>query len=187
MSERWFMALDATLDEVWRRLGRGVADRRAPARHPVLATAGAGGPEARVVVLRAAERAGATVEFHTDRRSGKIADLAGDPRAALVVWEARAHLQLRLRVHARVLDGAAAAERWARVPPAARGNYGGPVPGGPEAAPEEAGGAGLAAEEAFAPVLCRIDEIETLHLGRDRHRRAVFARAEGFAGRWVAP
>ena len=42
----------------WRHLTRGVADARAPARTPVLATVSSEGlPEARMVVLRAASRA----------------------------------------------------------------------------------------------------------------------------------
>ena len=61
--------LDDTLNDVWQRLGRGVADRKAPARHPVLATVGKNGGEARMVVLRGADRATGCLEVHTDRKS----------------------------------------------------------------------------------------------------------------------
>ena len=54
-------SLAATLDRAWAMLAAGVADRTAPARHPVLATVGrGGGAEARVVVLRGADRIKAT-------------------------------------------------------------------------------------------------------------------------------
>lgn len=43
----WWTTLPTTLDQVWQRLSRGVADRRAFASHPTLATTGDAGPEAR--------------------------------------------------------------------------------------------------------------------------------------------
>jgi drug/metabolite transporter (DMT)-like permease len=55
--------------QVWARLLRGVGDRHAPARHPVLATVAQGGmPQARTVVLRAADAAAGTLDIHTDLR-----------------------------------------------------------------------------------------------------------------------
>ncbi|MGI1663512.1 pyridoxamine 5'-phosphate oxidase family protein [Palleronia sp. KMU-117] len=182
-----FETLPGTLDAVWQRLARGVADRRAPARHPVLATAGQnGGAAARVVVLRAADRANARIEVHTDTASGKIAEVTADPACALVVWDPRAQVQIRLTATASILSGADAAGRWARIPEGARTNYGGaPAPGTPLADPaEHRPGATF---DRFAVLDLRIDAIETLHLGRDRHRRARFERADGFAGRWIAP
>jgi hypothetical protein len=182
-----FETLPATLDAVWQRLGRGVADRRAPARHPVLATAGLhGGAAARVVVLRAADRAAARIEVHTDTASGKIAELRADPACALVVWDPRAQLQIRLSATATILTGDAAASRWARIPDGARTNYGGsPAPGAPLSDPDDH--APGATSDRFAVLDLALDAIETLHLGRDRHRRARFLRADGFAGQWIAP
>jgi hypothetical protein len=103
-----------------------------------------------------------------------------------VVWEPRAQLQIRLTAAAAVLTGAHAADRWARIPEGARTNYGGaPAPGTPLADPaDHTPGATF---DRFAVLDLRIERIETLHLSRDRHRRARFERAEGFAGRWIAP
>ncbi|MEM9098276.1 MAG: pyridoxamine 5'-phosphate oxidase, partial [Pseudomonadota bacterium] len=39
----------------------------------------------------------------------------------------------------------------------------------------------------FAILTCQIAEIETLHLGQDRHRRAAFSATDGWAGQWLAP
>ena len=62
--------------EVWARLTRGVHDRHAPARHPTLATAAPEGrPQARTVVLRAADKAAGTLDIHTDLRSAKVKDV----------------------------------------------------------------------------------------------------------------
>ncbi len=187
MSRPSFETLPGTLDQVWQRMARGVADRRAPARHPVLATAGlGGGAAARVVVLRAADRTGARIEVHTDTASGKIAELRADPRAALVIWEPRAQFQIRLTVTATILTGDDAAAHWARIPDGARSNYGGdPAPGTPLGDPAEHTPG--ATPDRFAVLDLRIEGIETLHLGRTRHRRARFGRADGFAGHWIAP
>ncbi len=178
--------LDGTLEAVWQRLARGVADRRAAARHPVLATVGrARGAEARVVVLRRADREAGVLDVHTDTASGKIAEIARDPMATLLVWDARAQLQIRLRVTVEVRQDLDAQAEWARVPDASRKNYGGTPPGTAIDAPEAAEDGAEAAR--FAVLSCRIDEIETLHLGRDRHYRAIFRRDAGFAGAWLAP
>jgi pyridoxamine 5'-phosphate oxidase len=182
----WWLSLPSTLDQVWFRLGRGVVDRKADARHPILATAGADGSEARVVVLREADRAPAEVSVYTDIRSGKITDLTQDSRASHLVWEQKAKLQIRLRTHVEIRSGKAVTEQWQRVPDAARKVYGSqPPPGAPMAHPQQ-----LIAQEnpdTFAVLLCNIKEIETLYLGPDLHRRAKFSALTAWAGEWLAP
>ena len=73
--------LDATLDHAWTLIERGVADRGAALRHPVVSTLGSDGPAARVMVLRASDRQRHCIRFYTDRRAGKVAQMAGLPRA----------------------------------------------------------------------------------------------------------
>ena len=177
--------LDSLLRDAWQRLCRGVADRRAPARHPVLATQGVGGGgEARTVVLRAASPSAGTVEIHTDALSAKVCELEAEPRATLLVWDAKARLQIRLRVTARLVH--ADGEAWARVPQAARGTYGGDPPPGQGIPGPEAHAPG-AERQRFTRVVCEIDEIELLRLDPDRHRRAVYRQADAWAGAWRAP
>ncbi len=113
----WFTTLPGLHDQVWQRLACGVADADAPARHPVLATIGlGGGPEARTVVLRAADRGAGTVQVHTDTASTKVAELAANPLVALHVWDAGPHLQIRLRGAARIATGADVATLWTASP-----------------------------------------------------------------------
>lgn len=174
-----FANLESTLDEVWQRLTRGVAVRRAPARHPVLATVGADGAEARVVVLRAADREAGTLTIHTDSASGKVTELRKTPGATLLVWDEEAKLQIRLRATVDITEGDA--EAFARLPDPARANYGGtPAPGTPIPEP----GAHDPAPDArrFTVLVAHIREIETLHLGTP-HRRARFR--DGVA-HWLA-
>ncbi len=182
----WATTLDGLHQQVWTRLVRGVADRRAPARHPTLATLSpAGWPEARTVVLRAADPAAAVLEVHTDLHSAKVAALRANPRAAFHVWEASAHLQTRLMVEVTILTGDAVAATWARVPDPSRHGYGTtPPPGQPIAA-------ALAYDKpadpaSFAVLRCAVQAMDVLHLG-PQHRRARFDRADGWAGQWLAP
>lgn len=172
--------------QVWTRLVRGVHDRHAPARHPTLATIGPDGrPQARTVVLRAADRASACLDVHTDIHSAKVSELRTDPRAMLHVWDPGPHLQIRIEAEVAILSGAEVADTWDRVPEPSRLAYGStPAPGTPiedalgyEKSPERA---------AFAVLRLSVQAIDALHLGAD-HRRARFDRGDDWAGQWLAP
>ena len=173
------------LKQAWQHLGRGVADRQHPARHPTLATMGPEGVEMRTVVLRAARPGASQLEFHTDALSPKCAQITADPRVAIHVWLPGPRLQLRIRAVARLAPGDPAV--FASLPPQAAVNYGGPVPGAPlqdGAGPDGAEGAGDAAR--FTRILCDLEDIDILHLG-DPQRRARFHSADGWRGGWIAP
>ncbi|MBM7069455.1 pyridoxamine 5'-phosphate oxidase family protein [Actibacterium sp. 188UL27-1] len=185
--DTWPNALETTLDEVWRRLIRGVADRRAPARHPTLATTNiTGGAEARTVVLRRADRETATVDFHTDAQSTKVSELKANPSASLHIWEPKPRLQIRLRVHAHLLTGTVAEEAWGRVPDGSRSGYGATPPPGSAIDARDAF-VTAPGPERFMVVRCEIRNIDTLWLGDTDHRRVLFERSDNWAGSWRVP
>src|SRR6056297_715128 len=167
-----FASLDSTLDQVWQRLGRGVADRRAPARHPVLA---------RCAVGMDRERSGLPVGgAQDDDASGKVAQLRETSGATLLVWDEKAKLQIRLRASVDIIAGDT--DAFARLPDAAQMNYGGtPAPGTPISEPRAHDPAPEARR--FTVLLAHVREIETLHLGTP-HRRARFRDG---AATWLAP
>ena len=167
------------LDGVWTHLTRGKADRRHPARHPVLATVGADGPDLRTLVLRAVDRDAARLEFHTDTASPKVAQIEADPRIAAHVWVPNARLQIRARGSARIEAGDDAL--FASLPPEARANYTGPIPGTPLADVTDTPTA-----PRFARLICTLTEIDALVLD-DPHRRARFAATGGWRGLRIAP
>ncbi|TCP62302.1 pyridoxamine 5'-phosphate oxidase [Rhodovulum bhavnagarense] len=181
-----FNTLPGVLDLVWQRLSDGILDRHAAARTPVLATRGAAGAEARMVVLRAADRTAGHVDIHSDLRAAKVAELRAEPHAALLVWDGLALLQIRLRARFEVLSGPAVEPDWQASAPSSRTLYGGsPAPGAPLPHPSDhAPGPDRAA---FAVLRGWLTEIETLHLRPDHHRRALFRAADGWAGSWRAP
>jgi hypothetical protein len=178
-------SLDSLRDAAWQSLERGVADRTAAARHITLATASDTGAEVRIVVLRHVDQTDGVIQVHTDRLSGKVDDLTRTPHASFLIWEAAMNFQIRLRTTVTVRHGAAAKPEWDAVPEPSQGNYGGTAPGTHIGSPTDAiRGPDMAR---FAVLDCRIDEIETLRLGPDRHLRAVFRRSDDFAGTWLAP
>jgi len=181
----WAHALDTLYDHVWQHLVRGVHDRRAPARHPTLATVSPHGmPKARTVVLRGADKASGRLDIHTHLHSAKVRDIKARPVAALHVWDAGQKLQIRLEAGVECVTGEAAAEAWARVPDAARGVYSAQVPGSPMASPidhdphPDAG--------SFAVLHLHVQAMDILHLGVE-HRRAVYQRRDHWVGQWVVP
>jgi hypothetical protein len=175
--------LAATLAAAWDTLEAGTRDRAAPARHIVLATTGPHGPEARLLVLRAIDRAAGTLTLWTDTATAKAAQLAEDPRAALLVWDPDARVQVRLRAGIALRPGTPA--EWSALPESARTLYGGvPAPGAPIQSPD----AHTISPDPtrFTILTASIDEIETLRLATP-HERARFTRADGFTGCWLAP
>lgn len=182
----WATDLGTLHAQVWTRLARGARDRHAPARHPTLATLGRDGiPQARTVVLRAADKTAATLDIHTDLHAAKVAELRDTPRAGLHVWDAGPHLQIRIEAEVAILSGRDVAEIWARVPAPSRIAYGStPAPGQP--IPEALGYDKTPDPAAFAVLRLSVTAIDALHLG-PQHRRARYVPDDGWAGQWLAP
>lgn len=184
---RFATSLEATLDEVWHRLSRGVKDRRSAMRHPTLATVdGQGCAAMRTVVLRAASRNDARLTFHTDWQSAKIAEIEQQPNVSLHVWDESCKLQLRISAVARIITGDDAETAWHKVPEGSRAAYGAvPAPGTSIHAADA-----FAIEpsaDRFAVIECELKRIETLCLTPVQHYRAVFDKADGWSGQWLVP
>ena len=177
-----FTNLNGTLNAVWERLEAGPGDPKAPANTVVLATSSTAGPSSRVVILRGTDQARGTLDFYTHAASAKVSELADDPRAALLIWDAEAKVQIRLTVTIEMAG--IASETWASLGAGTRLNYAvDPVPGTPINAPEDAW---LATPEADQMVHLKatILRIDTLQISSDGLRRATFADGRS---QWIAP
>lgn len=176
-----FRDLATLSDHVWARLARGVEHADDPFRLMTFATSGREGPEARMVALRRVDRPCAEVEVHSDLRTAKLRALREDPRAAILLWDARAQLQVRLQVSVRIMEADPA--RWEAIPPEARLNYGtDPAPGLPVASPQAV--TRMPSPDRFAALVARVHRIDVVSLAHDPHRRAVFGKV---GSAWVAP
>jgi pyridoxamine 5'-phosphate oxidase len=186
--------LPATLDEAWGLLVRGAVDRRHAFHTPTVATVGLDGtPRVRTVVLRAVDMRARTVRFHTDRRSGKFAELTHAPAIALHAYDPGAKIQVRLsgtaQLHACGSDLAASA--WRQSQAMSRLCYGqlaapGTAVDDPYAA--LAGGSDEEGERNFVAVVTKVSRLEWLYLAHAGHRRAVFSwDGDAHSGVWLAP
>ena len=182
----WAMSLTTLHAQVWALLVRGVNDRRAAARHLTLATVTPDGlPAARTVVLRAANREAPSLDVHTDVHAGKVKDVCATPFAAIHVWDASAHLQIRLAAEVTILTGDDVVAFWARVPEGSRLAYGG-SPSTGEPIKDSAAYHKKPDPASFVVLRLAITTMDILHLG-PQHRRAYFERSDNWAGQWVVP
>lgn len=189
--------LEGTLAEAWRLLARGVADRRSPFHHPVVASIGSdGAPQARTVILRGADAASRSLRFHTDARSRKISEITADGRVSLHFYDPGAKIQLRLAGLATVhRDDAVADAAWAGSRVFSRQCYGiapGPgVPlptGGAFTLPDVTDEATAPGRAAFTAVVIEVRSLEWLYLAAAGHRRATFDWTDGaLAATWLTP
>jgi pyridoxine/pyridoxamine 5'-phosphate oxidase len=188
--------LDETLAECWRRLSRGVADRRSPFHSPTVASIGGDGrPRARVVILRGCDPAERTLRFHTDSRSDKAAELAARPAIALTGYDPAGKIQIRVEGRASLhRDDGLADAAWAATRPFSRVCYG--VAPGPGSPIDAGGGFALPVEEEaveagrahFTAVRIAVESLEWLYLAHDGHRRARFGFSGGAVSAvWLAP
>jgi hypothetical protein len=158
-----------------------------------------GAPDARVMVLRAANRGAAQLRFHTDARSPKCTALDGRAVAVLAYHPGEA-VQLRVTGRARIVRAGPEIDHiWATSTPFARRCYlveaapGSPLPAPGSGLPGWVEGRKpdlselLPARANFALVLIDVTAIDWLHLAQSGHRRAVFAAADGWQGEWRVP
>lgn len=178
----------------WALLREGIATNGA-LRFPVLATNTLDGTDARVLVLRRADEASQTLEFHTDSRAAKVAQIDANNQAVWVFYDHARKLQIRVRSTGVVCTDAAVVDaRWFELGDHTKRAYaqtlrpGTPVDELRHAAPcphiEDA----ETGKPNFAVVVCNVNEIEWLVLSRAGHKRAV-SRYTGseWSSSWVMP
>ena len=193
--------LASILASAWTLLVRGGADRRSPLHTPVVAsTSKDGTPDARIMVLRKADPATATLRFHTDARSPKCAQLDGRAVAILAYHPGEA-VQLRLHGQAHVHpEGPDTDAAWSSSTPFARRCYmalqppGSTLPAPGSGLPPEVEGQRPSEDQLrparahFALLTAELHSIDWLHLAHTGHRRARFTRhGADWHGEWTAP
>jgi pyridoxine/pyridoxamine 5'-phosphate oxidase len=185
--------LDAVREEIRTRLIRGVRDRRSAFHLMTLASSDESGrPRLRTVVLRGVDHQLSDVSFHTDARSAKFRELSARPACAMLFYDPRAHIQVRLEGRAQLhREDTVALAAWEKSTPQARRCYAiEPAPGTPIDDPRAAE---FAADqprprERFVRVVVAIERIEWLYLRAEGHRRAAFANDGGrFTAHWLVP
>jgi len=166
------------------------ANRDAACRYPVLATAdGEGGANARVLILRGFDSDTWRVTLHTDRRSGKVSEIAGSNAASLVFYDHGAAFQIRMKGSVTIeADDTVRARVWRDLPEGTKPNYrSAESPGTALARPED--GQNMVETDGFEnfAILSLVPEsIEILALSPRGNRRYCFEPALG-RGSWLVP
>lgn len=186
--------VDTMLADAWEHLETCVG-----VGHPGVASVDAAGrPQARTVVLRAADRNRRTLVFYTDRRSEKSGQLEGG--LAWTFYDAERRLQVRAWGPSEFADDASAERHWMGSTLASRKCYlVEPGPGTPSDGPTSGHRGRLDAavvpteaevstgRDNFAVVVTTVRELDVLYILRSGHRRARFAYEDGWHGSWVVP
>lgn len=166
---------------IWKELQRAVLDRRHEWRTPVLATVDVDGmPQARTVVLRRADARQASLQFFTDRRSPKVAELEATPSVSMVFWSPRLSWQLRISAAATVQrDEPDVDAVWGRIgsSPAAADYLAATAPGKPQGYEHEARPTDPSAHH-LAIVTLKVLCMDWLNLAHTGHRRAKLTDQE---------
>lgn len=179
------MDLNTLADSIWRELEQANTVRKHPWRTPVLASIDiAGLPQARTVVLRKVCRNTQTLQFFTDSRSPKVAQLRASDQIQLVFWSSELHWQLRISAQARIeTSGAEVDKAWQRIKQSpARQDYLSPFAPG-DALPDAAT---MALEESpnLAIITAKVTHMDWLSLSPKGHQRAEISAT---TIRWLTP
>ena len=184
-------------ENLWKTLSRATADKKHPWRVVVLSTSGVDGATSRNIILRAVDVPQSLCTFYTDLRSGKIADVAHDPRVSLLFWNPRSNEQLRAWGVATVVNDSAVLDfHWNRIPDYARKDYatlsapGAVLTDEPKFEPKVDSAFGLnslsldslsldSARQNFRLVQVQIHRMDYLKLDREGHQRFGLSPANG--------
>lgn len=192
--------LDAVLDDGWSRLARGAKDRRSTFHTPVVATAGDADVRQRVMVLRAADRATATLRFHSDVRSAKMSQIGDGAAASVLGYDPGARIQIALSGTLAPAGPDVTEAAWQASAFTSRRCYlAEPGPG----TPIDGAGSGLpphlldraptpkeslAGRTNFVALVFAVSALEWLELTSAGNRRAAFVRrGTGWEGQWLIP
>ncbi|MFB0613315.1 flavin-binding protein [Aurantiacibacter poecillastricola] len=182
-------------DDMAQRLQEGATNRKSALHSPVVATTDA---DARVMVLRAFDRVGWRLRFHTDARSPKCAMIGDGAPVGVLFYDREAKLQIRCRGRGWIeRDTPLADAAWQESTNFARRCYLGEGPGAVSDSPTsglppqfegvEPTDAELEpARENFAALLVELETADWFSLAHTGHRRAQIDLASG-EGQWLAP
>jgi pyridoxamine 5'-phosphate oxidase len=182
----------------WSMLRYATVQRREAWHLTNVATIGLDGrPKVRSVVLRDAELETLTLRFHTDGRSGKIAEIAVNPFVELHFYDQPANLQLRVSGRATVhaLPDALALDAWDAARKMSKVCYrlvegpGTPIEDGDGYGYSPFDGEGIDPGAAnFRAVTIKADMLEVVQLKLDANRRARFELKDGKVNAmWLVP
>jgi len=187
--------------KIWSMLEEGVLNRKSDFRTPIFISSNNDEPDGRVVVLRGADKNQYSLSFHSDYRSNKVNLLMQNPKGALVFYDKKEKIQLRIKVECSInFKNNISKKAWEKTQQISRKCYLASLAPGTKL--EEPGSSidkkfeafeysfeeSEMGEDNFCVVTCKIISIEWLYLSVKGHRRAkiYFDKQENHFN-WLVP
>ena len=185
--------------KIWLMLDDAISNRASQFRIPTFICGDQSDFDGRIVVLRKSDQHNNTVQFHSDIRSDKIEKLKNNPKAAMLFYDKKEKIQVRLKIECVVNhNNDITKESWSKTQHISRKCY--LVDNGP-GSESEIPTSGLKPEldnfdytkeqseqgyKNFTVIQCKIKFIEWLYLAAKGHRRARFD-LENNKDTWLVP
>ena len=187
--------------KIWSMLEEGVLNRKSDFRTPIFISSNNDEADGRVVVLRGADKNQYSLSFHSDYRSNKVNLLMQNPKGALVFYDKKEKIQLRIKVECSInFKNNISKKAWEKTQQISRKCYLASLAPGTKL--EEPGSSidkkfeafeysfeeSEMGEDNFCVVTCKIISIEWLYLSVKGHRRAkiYFDKQENHFN-WLVP
>ncbi|MEM9706630.1 MAG: pyridoxamine 5'-phosphate oxidase family protein [Pseudomonadota bacterium] len=190
MSDETYSSLAAIEDWIGASLIRAAVDKRAAFRWPVLSTIADGAlPSSRVVVMRRYDPKNRKITIYTDGRSAKVDQIRSNENVALLFFDQRRSIQLRVNGVAKIhKDDDVRKQALSALPLTRQSDYATEAAPGSVQQSSETAYLSENASENFCVITVKANTADWLWLNRDGHRRALFEWKEGQTERfWVTP
>jgi len=189
------------ISEIWEMLKIAINDRHADFRCPIFLTSVNNQPDGRAVVLREANSETLNLKFNADIRSNKINILKNNPQAALIFYDKKKKIQLRIKVNCSInYKNEISKQAWQKTQQISRKCYLASL--APGTTLEQPGSSidnkfetfdysfeeSEMGEDNFCVINCNIITIEWLYLSAKGHRRAkIDFNKQGNHFNWLVP
>ena len=185
--------------KIWSMLDDAVTNRSSTFRIPVFVCGDQKDFDGRIVVLRKSDQSNSLLQFHSDIRSDKIPKLKSNKNAAMLFYDKKEKIQVRIKVECIInYNNEITKESWSKTGHISRKCY--LVDNGP-GTESPTPTSGLKPEldnyeftmkqseegyKNFTVIQCKIKSIEWLYLATKGHRRAKFD-LENNKDSWLVP
>ena len=187
--------------KIWQLLTRAVNDRNSNFRTPVFICGTDKDLDGRVVVLRKADQEHSFIQFHSDLRSAKIPKIKANPHCALLFYDKKEKIQVRIKATCEINhNNEIAKASWEKTQHISRKCY--LVESGPGTVSDKPTSGQVnpkydqfdytkeeseAGYKNFTVIRCKIKSIEWLYLAAKGHRRALIDIENAKKFTWLVP
>ena len=199
MQPAYYEDLSEIKKKIWLMLSNATKDRGSPFRIPVFICGSQNDFDGRIVVLRKSDQSNNLLQYHSDIRSDKIAQLKNNKNASMLFYDKEEKIQVRFKVECTInYNNDITKESWLKTGHMSRKCY--LVDNGP-GTESNTPTSGLKPElnnfeftmeqsevgyKNFTVIQCKVKSIEWLYLAAKGHRRARFD-LENDKKHWVVP